>query len=113
MLRIHLLQQWYALSDPAMEEALCDTLVKRQLTQLIRLDQTPDETTTLNFRHLLEKHQLAAAMHKQINMHLARKDMSLRAGTIIDATIINTPSSTKNGDGEPDPEMQQTENGDQ
>ena len=113
MLRIHLLQQWYALSDPAMEEALCDTPVMRQFTRLGGLEEIPDETTILNFRRLLEKHRLAAAMFKQINAHLARKGMSLRAGTIVDATIINAPSSTKNGDGERDPEMHQTKKGNQ
>ena len=113
MLRIHLLQQWYALSDPAMEEALCDTSVMRQFTQLGGLEEIPDETTILNFRRLLEKHQLAAAMFKQINAHLARKGMSLRAGTIVDATIINAPSSTKNDDGKRDPEMHQTKKGSQ
>lgn len=113
MLRIHLLQQWYALSDPAMEEALCDTPVMRQFTQLGWLEEIPDETTILNFRRLLEKHQLAGAMFKQSNAHLARKGMSLRAGTIVDATIINASSSTKNGEGERDPEMHQTKNGNQ
>lgn len=113
MLRIHLLQQWYALSDPAMEEALCDTPVMRQFTQLGGLEEIPDETTILNFRRLLEKHQLAAAMFKQINAHLARKGMSLRAGTIVDATIINAPSSTKNDDGKRDPEMHQAKKGNQ
>ena len=113
MLRIHLLQQWYALSDPAMEEALCDTPVMRQFTQLGGLEEIPDETTILNFRRLLEKHQLAAAMFKQINAHLARKGMSLRAGTIVDATIINAPSSTKNDDGKRDPEIHQAKKGNQ
>lgn len=95
MLRIHLLQQWYALSDPVMKEGLCDTPVMRQFTQLDGLEEIPDETTIPNFRRLLEKHQLAAAMLKQLNAHLARKGMSLRAGTTVDATIINAPSSTK------------------
>jgi len=113
MLRIHLLQQWYALSDPAMEEALCDTPVMRQFAQLGGLEEIPDETTILNFRRLLEKHRLAAAMFKQINALLARRGMSLRAGTIVDATIINVPSSTKNGHGERDPEMHQTRKGNQ
>ncbi|MNM71643.1 Transposase DDE domain protein [compost metagenome] len=113
MLRIHLLQQWYALSDPAMEEALCDTPVMRQFARLNGLEEIPDETTILNFRRLLEKHALAAALFKQSNAHLARKGMSLRAGTIVDATIINAPSSTKNGDGKRDPEMHQTKKGSQ
>ena len=94
MLRIHLLQQWYALSDPAMEEALCDTPVMCQFTQLGGLEEIPDETSILNFRRLLEKHQLATALFKQINVHLARRGMSLRAGTICrcndhQRTIVN------------------------
>lgn len=113
MLRIHLLQQWYALSDPAMEEALCDTPVMRQFAQLGGLEAIPDETTILNFRRLLETKQLAAALFKQVNAHLARKGMSLRAGTIVDATIIHAPCSTKNGDGQRDPEMHQTRKGNQ
>ncbi|WP_305806958.1 IS5 family transposase [Stenotrophomonas sp. YIM B06876] len=113
MLRIHLLQQWYALSDPAMEEALCDTPLMRQFARLGGLEEIPDETTILNFRRLLEKQQLAAALFNQVNTHLARKGLSLRAGTIVDATIINAPSSTKNGDGKRDPEMHQTKKGNQ
>lgn len=113
MLRIHLLQQWYALSDPAMEEALCDTPVMRQFAQLGGLEEIPDETTILNFRRLLESKHLAGASLTQVNAHLARKGLSLRAGTIVDATIINAPSSTKNSDGKRDPEMHQTKKGNQ
>lgn len=113
MLRIHLLQQWYALSDPAMEEALCDTPVMRQFAQLGGLEEIPDETTILNFRRLLESKHLAAALLTQVNAHLTRKGLSLRAGTIVDATIIHAPSSTKNGDGKRDPEMHQTKKGNQ
>ncbi len=76
IVRIHLLQQWYALSDRAMEEALCDTPVMRQFIQIGGLEEIPDENTILNFRRLLEEHQLAAAMFKQLNAHLARKGMS-------------------------------------
>ena len=108
MLRIHLLQQWYALSNPAMEEALCDTPVMRQFTQLGGLEEIADETIILNFRLLLEEHQLAAAMFKQINAQLAHKGMSLCTDTIVNATIVNAPSSTKNGDDKRDPEMHQT-----
>lgn len=113
MLRIHLLQRWYVLSDPAMEEVLCDTPVTRQFAHLGGLEEIPDETTILNFRCLLEKHQLAVALFMQVNTHLARKGLSLRTGTIVDATIINAPSSTKNGDGKRDPEMHQTKKGNQ
>ena len=95
MLRIHFLQQWYALSDPAMEEALVDTPVMRRFAQLGGLDDIPDETTILNFRRLLETHGLAEKILKQVNAHLRRKGLSLRSGTIVDATIINAPSIMK------------------
>ena len=113
MLRIHFLQQWYALSDPAMEEALIDTAVMRRFAQLGGLDDVPDETTILNFRRLIETHGLAEKLFKQVNAHLQRKGLSLRSGTIVDATIINAPSSTKNADGERDPEMHQAKKGNQ
>ena len=113
MLRIHFLQQWYALSDPAMEEALYDTPVMRRFAQLGGLADIPDETTILNFRRLLETHGLAEKLFKQVNAHLQRKGLSLRSGTIVDATIISAPSSTKNQDGERDPEMHQTRKGNQ
>ena len=113
MLRIHFLQQWYALSDPAMEEALHDTPVMRRFAQLGGLDAVPDETTILNFRRLLETQGLAAKMLAKVNAHLSRAGLSLRAGTIVDATIIAAPSSTKNKDGERDPDMHQTKKGNQ
>lgn len=113
MLRIHFLQQWYALSDPAMEESLYDTAVMRRFAGLGGLDDIPDETTILNFRRLLETHDLARELFERVNAHLARKGQSLRAGTIVDATIIAAPSSTKNADGERDPEMHQTKKGNQ
>lgn len=113
MLRIHFLQQWYALSDPSMEEALYDTAVMRRFARLSGLDNVPDETTILNFRRLLETHGLAAKIFERVNTHLSRKGQSLRAGTIVDATIIAAPSSTKNKDGERDPEMHQTKKGNQ
>ena len=113
MLRIHFLQQWYALSDPAMEEALIDTAVMRRFARLNGLDNIPDETTILNFRRLLEDHGLSQSIFERVNAHLARKGQSLRAGTIVDATIIAAPSSTKNHDGERDPEMHQTKKGNQ
>jgi transposase, IS5 family len=113
MLRIHFLQQWYGLSDPAMEEALYDTPVMRRFAGLGGLDEIPDETTILNFRRLLETHDLARKIFERVNAHLARRGQSLRAGTIVDATIIAAPSSTKNRDGERDPEMHQTKKGNQ
>ena len=113
MLRVHFLQQWYALSDPGMEEALYDTPVMRRFAGLGGLDTVPDETTILNFRRLLETHDLARQMLEQVNTFLSRKGLSLRGGTIVDATIIAAPSSTKNGDGRRDPEMRQTRKGNQ
>ncbi len=113
MLRIHLLQQWYALSDPGMEEALHEIASMRLFARLSGLDAIPDETTILNFRRLLETHGLAAKMLEAVNAHLARKGQSLRAGTIVDATIIHAPSSTKNADKARDPEMHQTRKGNQ
>ncbi|UAU36452.1 IS5 family transposase [Xanthomonas campestris] len=113
MLRIHLLQRWYALSDPAMEEALHEIPTLRRFAQLGGLDNVPDETTILNFRRLLETHGLAARMLEAVNAHLARKGQSLRSGTIVDATLIAAPSSTKNADHARDPEMHQTKKGNQ
>ena len=113
MLRIHFLQQWYALSDPAMEAALVDTPVMRRFAQLGGLDAIPDETTILNFRRLLETHGLAEKRLRQVHAHLQREGLSLRSGTIVDATIIDAPSSTKNQDGERDPQMHQTKKGNQ
>lgn len=113
MLRIHFLQQWYALSDPGMEEALYEMPVMRRFARLGGLDTIPDETTILNFRRLLETHGLAPQILERVNAHLARKGQSLKAGTIVDATIIPAPSSTRNKDGERDPEMHQTKKGNQ
>ena len=113
MLRIHFLQQWYALSDPAMEEVLYDTAVMRRFARLSGLDNFPDETTILNFRRLLEAQGLAERIFERVNAHLQRKGLSLRGGTIVDATIIAAPSSTKNQDGQRDPEMHQTKKGSQ
>ncbi|SMQ93855.1 IS1479 transposase-like protein [Xanthomonas fragariae] len=113
MLRIHLLQQWYALSDPAMEEALHEIPTLRRFAQLGGLDDIPDETTILNFRRLLETYGLAGRMLEAVNAHLARKGQSLRSGTIVDATLIAAPSSTKNADHARDPEMHQTRKGNQ
>jgi IS5 family transposase len=113
MLRVHFLQQWYALSDPSMEEALYEIPRLRRFAQLGGRDAIPDETTILNFRRLLETHDLAPRILERVNAHLARKGQSLRAGTIVDATIIAAPSSTKNKDGQRDPEMHQTKKGNQ
>jgi IS5 family transposase len=113
MLRIHLLQQRYALSDPGMEEALHEIASMRLFARLNGLDAIPDETTIFNFRRLLERHGLSAKMLEAVNGKLARKGQSLRAGTIVDATIIHAPSSTKNADKACDPEMHQTREGNQ
>ena len=113
MLRIHFLQQWYSLSDPGMEETLYEMPVMRRFARLGGLDTIPDETTILNFRRLLETHDLAPQLLERVNAHLARKGQSLKAGTIVDATIIAAPSSTKNRGGERDPEMHQTKKGNQ
>ncbi|TIE20155.1 IS5 family transposase [Stenotrophomonas maltophilia] len=113
MLRVHFLQQWYALSDPSMEEALYDTAVMRRFAGINGLARVPDETTTLNFRRLLETHGLASELLSAVNAHLQRKGMSLGAGTIVDATIIHAPSSTNNADKSRNPEMHQTRKGNQ
>ncbi len=114
MLRIHFMQQWFALSDPAMEEALYDSMSMRQFSGLsLTRDSLPDETTILNFRHLLERNQLAGRMLAEVNAMLGERGMLLRRGTIVDATIISAPSSTKNSTGKRDPEMRQTKKGNQ
>ena len=112
MLRVHLMENWFGYSDPAMEEALYETTILRQFAGL-SLERIPDETTILNFRRLLEKHELAAGILAVINGYLGDRDLSLRQGTIVDATLINAPSSTKNKDGKRDPEMHQTKKGNQ
>ena len=112
MLRIHLMQNWFGYSDPAMEEALYETTILRQFAGL-SLERIPDETTILNFRRLLEKHELAAGILGVINGYLGDRGLSLRQGTIVDATLIHAPSSTKNKDGKRDPEMHQTKKGQQ
>ena len=114
MLRIHLLQNWFALSDPAMEEALYKITSLRQFAQLsLTQGHIPEDTTIMNFRHLLEQHGLAAGILAVINDHLGERGLSLRQGTIVDATIIHAPSSTKNREGKRDPEMHQTKKGNQ
>ncbi|ELM8237799.1 IS5 family transposase [Escherichia coli] len=112
MLRIHLMQNWFGYSDPAMEEALYETTILRQLAGL-SMERIPDETTILNFRRLLEKHELAAGILCVINGYLGDRGLSLRLGTIVDATLIHAPSSSKNQDGKRDPEMHQTKKGNQ
>ena len=113
MLRVHLMQNWFGLSDPAMEEALYEITPMRTFAGLTLTKAIPDETTILNFRHLLEEYDLAEDILKQVNAHLTRKGLLLKRGSIVDATIIAAPSSTKNAEGERDPEMHQTKKGKQ
>src|SRR4030043_1884330 len=99
MLRIYFMQQWYGLSDPAMEDALYDSESMRRFAGIdIAADVIPDETTILHFRHLLEKHELTKKIFEKTKQYLTEKGLLLREGTIVDATIINAPSSTKNRD---------------
>lgn len=113
MLRVHLMQNWFALSDPSMEEALYEIASLRSFAGLKLSEPIPDETTILNFRHLLEEYDLAEDILKQVNAHLVRKGLLLKRGSIVDATIIAAPSSTKNAEGQRDPEMHQTRKGEQ
>ena len=112
MLRIYFLQIWFNLSDPAAEEAIYDSESMRRFTRIeLSEDKIPDETTILNFRHLLEEHELTKAMFEKINGLMEVKGLLLRSGTIVDATIIAAPSSTKNATEKRDPEMRQTKKG--
>lgn len=113
MLRVHLMQNWFGLSDPAMEEALYEITPMRAFARLSLTEPIPDETTILNFRHLLEINELAPEILSRVNAYLARKGLLLKRGSIVDATIIAAPSSTKNAEGERDPEMHQTKKGNQ
>jgi len=114
MLRIHFLQQWFGLSDPAMEEALHDVSVYCDFAHLDPgATRLPDETTILRFRHLLEENNLSRQLLATINATLAKKGLMLKTGTVVDATLIAAPSSTKNSTGERDPEMHQTKKGNQ
>lgn len=114
MLRIHYIQQWFGLSDPAMEEALHDVPLYREFVKLDGVTaRLPDESTILRFRHLLEKHNLAVDMLRVVNDLLQHRGLMLRSGTAVDATLISAPSSTKNADGERDPEMKQAKKGNQ
>ena len=112
MLRVYFLQSWYALSDPMAEETLYDSEAMRRFAGIeLGDDRIPDETTILNFRHLLERHGLTEAIFAEVNAHLADKGITLRSGTLVDATIIDAPSSTKNKAGTRDPEMSSTKKG--
>ena len=113
MLRIHFMQQWFTLSDPAMEEALHDVPLFREFAGLSWDTAVPDETTILRFRRLLEEHKLSIQILALVNELLSAKGLLLRAGTVVDATLIAAPSSTKNASGQRDPEMKQSKKGKQ
>jgi transposase, IS5 family len=114
MFRIYCLQQWYNLSDPGAEEALYDSITMRQFAGVsTSADVIPDETSILNFRRLLEEHKLTEQLFTFINTHLSERGLIVGKGTIVDATIINAPSSTKNAQKKRDPEMHQTRKGKQ
>ncbi|MGI6790214.1 IS5 family transposase [Aminivibrio sp.] len=114
MLRIHFLQSWFNLSDPAAEEALYDMESMRRFVGIdLGNEPVPDETTICKFRHLLETHDLGERIFQEVNAHLEEKGLRLSEGTIMDATIINAPSSTKNQDKKRDPDMHSTKKGNQ
>ena len=113
MLRIHFMQQWFTLSDPAMEEAFFDTPLYREFAQLEEFGRMPDESTILRFRHRLEKHKLAEQILGVVNEILTQRGLLLKTGTVVDATLIAAPSSTKNKDHKRDPEMHSSKNGQQ
>jgi transposase, IS5 family len=114
MLRVYCLQQWFNLSDPGAEEALYESPVLRRFAGVdLGRAPAPDESTILQFRHLLEKHDLGGAMLQTMNQYLESRGIRISRGTIVDATILHAPSSTKNRSGERDPEMHQTRKGKQ
>ena len=114
MLRIHLLQQFFGHSDPAMEEALHDIPLYREFAKLdAGITRLPDESTILRFRHMLEQNDLGAQILAAVNAKLIDRGLMLKTGTVVDATLIAAPSSTKNVKGERDPEMHQTKKGNQ
>ncbi len=114
MLRTYFVQQWFNLSDPGAEELLYESAVVRRFVGVdLGVAAAPDETTILRFRHLLEQHQLGGKMLQAVNLHLDAKGIKIQTGTIVDATIIAAPSSTKNAKKERDPAMHQTKKGNQ
>lgn len=114
MLRIYLMQQWFTLSDPMMEDALYEVESMRRFAGLeLCEDRLPDETTILNFRHLLERHRLTDGLFAAVNEHLRTQGLQISKGTMVDATLIAAPPSTKNAEETRDPEMRQTRKGNQ
>ena len=114
MLRTYFVQQWFNLSDPGVEESLYESAALRRFVGVdLGMAPAPDETTILRFRHLLEKHDLGGLMLEAVNVHLEARGIKIATGTIVDATILHAPSSTKNEKKERDPEMHQTRKGNQ
>lgn len=114
MLRIYFLQLWYNLSDPAAEEALYDSVTMRRFAKIdLGREPVPDETTICKFRHLLEQNDLCGRIFEETNAYLADRGIRISTGTVVDATIIAAPSSTKNAAGQRDPDMHQTRKGQQ
>lgn len=114
MLRLYFLQHWFNLSDPAVEEAVYDSQAMRRFVGIdLGHEPAPDETTVCRFRHLLEAHDLGRRLFDEMQRHLAANGLQVATGTIVDATIINAPSSTKNRAKARDPEMHQTKKGNQ
>jgi IS5 family transposase len=114
MLRMYFLQQWYALADEALEDSLYDSQALRDFVGIdLSCESVPDATTLLKFRRLLLANDLTKTLFDEINAHLAEQGLLMRAGTIVDATIIAAPSSTKNASNQRDPEMHQTKKGNQ
>ncbi|MHB8582852.1 MAG: IS5 family transposase [Gammaproteobacteria bacterium] len=114
MLHIYFLQQWFNLSDPAVEETLYDSTSMRAFVGIdLGREPAPDETTVCKFRHLLEQHALGEKLFKAVNTHLQQRGLKVTKGTIVDATIIGAPTSTKNREGKRDPQMCQTKKGNQ
>lgn len=114
MLRIYFLRQWFNLSDPGVEDALYDSLAMRGFVGIdLGREPAPDETTVCKFRHLLERHELGKRIFAEVNGYLDRHGLKIGVGTIVDATILHAPSSTKNKSGERDPEMHQVRKGNQ
>lgn len=111
MLKIHCMQLFYNLSDPAMEDSLYEIGSMRRFAGLSLSGSIPDETAILKFRHFLERHNLGEVIFKEVNRHLEKQGLILKEGSIVDATIIEAPTSTKNEDGERDPEMHQAKKG--
>src|SRR6202166_4969469 len=114
MLRIYFLQQWYGLADEALEDALYDSQALRSFAGIeLNRDPAPDATTVLHFRHWLESHELTRVLFDEVGRMLEERSLLMRQGTIVDATIIAAPPSTKNKSKARDPEMHQTKKGNQ